>query len=137
MSDDRSAARTKIEFLYQEILGDVSGLITRIEDANKRLTLVAKKTEAAAASIEHLPAKLQTALNASGQELVKDLAQQMRETLTRTELHLQTTARQSAQYAAIAHQSARKMALIALVVGGGAGVIGGLLVGLALGGHFS
>ena len=41
--------------------------------------------------------------------------------------------RKSAQYARIAHQSARRMAFIALVVGGTAGVLGGLLAGLALG----
>jgi hypothetical protein len=135
MSDERSAARTKLDFVYQEVVGEVTGLVTRIEDANKRMTAVGKKVDAAAATIDKLPDHLQAALDASGKAIAQDLAQQAREAVQASGSHLAELARQSARYATIAHQSARRMALIALVVGGAAGVMGGLLVGVALGGH--
>ena len=50
-----------------------------------------------------------------------------------TDSRLNQLSRDAAQYASIAHRSARRMALIALVVGGAAGILGGLLAGLALG----
>ncbi|MCZ4328501.1 hypothetical protein [Castellaniella denitrificans] len=135
MSDERSAARTKLDFVYQEVVGEVTALVTRIEDANKRLTAVGKKMDAAAVSIDKLPDRLQTALAASGKEISHDLAARAHDAVQASESHLAELARQSARYATIAHQSARRMALIALIVGSAAGSIGGLLAGVALGGH--
>src|SRR5690606_21481567 len=53
--------------------------------------------------------------------------------LADTHTRLDRLAGEAAQYARVAHQSARRMALIAVAVGGAAGVLGGLLAGLALG----
>lgn len=137
MPEDRSAARTKLDFVYQEVVGEVVSLVTRIEDANKRLAAVSKKMDVAAKSIDQLPDRLQSALAASGKDIAQDLAKQARDAVQESESHLRELARQSARYARIAHQSARRMALIALIVGGGAGVMGGLLAGIALTGHLT
>ena len=137
MNDERSAARTKLDFVYQEVVGEVAALVTRIEDANKRLTATSKKLDAAAASVDRLPDRLQSALDASGKVIARDLAQQARDAVQASESNLQELSRQAARYASIAHQSARRMALIALIIGGAAGVMGGLLTGVALSGYFS
>src|SRR5690606_41369801 len=77
----------------------------------------------------HLGATLEAAAKPGDQQLQHALQAMLTDTGTR----LDQLSQESAQYARIAHRSARRMAIIALAVGGAAGVLGGLLAGLALG----
>lgn len=133
MSEDRKPARTKLDFLYQEVLGEVAGLIKRTEQISAQLAASSEQAAKAAKAIDGLPQRLQSAMETTGRRLNTEGVQATRDTLAATESQLRELAAQSANYARIAHASARKMALIALLVGGGAGIMGGLLAGLALG----
>jgi len=128
------APRTKLEFLYQEVLGEVGELVTRIEQVNLHTQSVAERLEATHQAFSATPTDIRKAVEKSGKELAENLTKTTVAALNDVQVELQAMARDAARYAAIAHKSARTMALIALVVGGAAGVIGGLFAGFALSG---
>lgn len=132
-----SGARTKLDLLYHEVLGEVAGLVDRLENATQSLDAVQKHMQTMADAQQVLPEQLGRHLTATIEAAAKPINQDAQHAiqamLNDTRNRLDQLAREAAQYASIAHQSARRMALIALAVGGAAGILGGLLAGLALG----
>lgn len=132
-------ARTKLDLLYREMLGEVASLVDRLEIATRSLDAAQKHMQAMTDAQQVLPEQLSRHLAAAMEAAAKPIHQQshnvIQAMLDDTGARLDHLARDAAQYARIAHRSARRMALIALVVGGASGVLGGLLAGLALG-HF-
>ncbi|HBT33244.1 MAG TPA: hypothetical protein DEB15_10645 [Pusillimonas sp.] len=132
-----SGARTKLDLLYHEVLGEVAGLVNRLESATQGLDAVQKQMQSMGEAQQVLPEQLSRHLTATMETAAKPINQQAQHAiqtmLDDTGSRLDQLARDAAQYASIAHQSARRMAIIALVVGGIAGILGGLLAGLALG----
>ena len=132
-----SGARTKLDLLYHEVLGEVAGLVNRLESATQGLDAVQKQMQSMGEAQQVLPEQLSRHLTATMETAAKPINQQaqpaIQTMLDDTGSRLDQLARDAAQYASIAHQSARRMAIIALVVGGIAGILGGLLAGLALG----
>lgn len=55
-------ARSKLEFLYQDVLGDVADLVRRIEQAEDRMPELAEKTNAAAVRLESATTAIQNKL---------------------------------------------------------------------------
>jgi len=129
--------RSKLDLLYHEVLGEVAVLVDRLEAVTRTLDTVQQQMQSMSESQQMLPQQLSRHLSATLQTAAKPVNQQLQQAvqsmLNDTSTRLDQLSRESAQYARIAHQSARRMALIALVVGGAAGVLGGLLAGLALG----
>lgn len=132
-----SGARTKLDLLYHEVLGEVAGLVDRLENATQTLDTVQKHMQTMADAQQVLPDQLSRHVTATMEAAAKSINQHTQDAiqtmLNDTSNRLDHLARDAGQYASIAHQSARRMALIALVVGGAAGILGGLLAGLALG----
>lgn len=132
-----SGARTKLDLLYHEVLGEVAGLVDRLESATQNLDAVQKQMQTMGEVQQVLPQQLGRHLTATMEAAAKPINQQAQHAiqtmLDDTDSRLNQLSRDAAQYASIAHRSARRMALIALVVGGAAGILGGLLAGLALG----
>ncbi|NYT60427.1 hypothetical protein H0A65_16015 [Alcaligenaceae bacterium] len=132
-----SRARTKLDLLYHEVLGEVAGLVGRLENATQSLDAVQKHMQTMGEVQQVLPEQLGRHLTATMEAAAKPISQHaehaIQAMLNDTSNRLDKLARDAAQYASIAHQSARRMALIALAVGGAAGILGGLLAGLALG----
>lgn len=129
--------RSKLDLLYHEVLGEVAGLVDRLEAATRTLDTAQQQMQSMSEAQQMLPQQLGRHLSATLEAAAKpvnlQLQQSLQSMLSDTGTRLDQLSRESAQYARIAHQSARRMALIALVVGGTAGVLGGLLAGLALG----
>ncbi|MGE8518513.1 MAG: hypothetical protein ACN6OM_17995 [Alcaligenes nematophilus] len=129
--------RSKLDLLYHEVLGEVAGLVDRLETATRTLGTAQQQMQSMSEAQQMLPQQLGRHLSATLEAAAKpvnlQLQQSLQSMLSDTGTRLDQLSRESAQYARIAHQSARRMALIALVVGGTAGVLGGLLAGLALG----
>jgi len=130
-------ARTKLDLLYHEVLGEVASLVDRLETATQSLDAVQNHMQTMADAQRVLPEQLGRHLTATMEAAAKPINQHTKHAiqamLNDTSNRLDHLARDAGQYASIAHQSARRMALIALVVGGAAGILGGLLAGLALG----
>lgn len=132
-------ARTKLDLLYHDVLGEVAGLVDKLDSITQRLDAAQQQMQAMADTQQVLPQQLSRHLSDTMAETAKPIHQQTQHAiqamLADTHNRLDHLAGEAAQYASIAHQSARRMALIALAVGGAAGVLGGLLAGLALGQH--
>ncbi len=132
-----SGPRSKLDLLYHEVLGEVAGLVDRLETVTRTLDTAQQQMQSMSEAQQMLPQQLGRHLSATLEAAAKpmnlQLLQSLQSMLSETGTRLDQLSRESAQYARIAHQSARRMALIALVVGGTAGVLGGLLAGLALG----
>lgn len=132
-----SGPRSKLDLLYHEVLGEVAGLVDRLETATRTLDTAQQQMQSMSEAQQMLPQQLGRHLSATLEAAAKpvnlQLQQSLQSMLSDTGTRLDQLSRESAQYARIAHQSARRMAFIALVVGGTAGVLGGLLAGLALG----
>ena len=137
MADERNPARTKLDFLYREVLGEVAGLVDRLETVSTSLSTAQQQIQAVADTQQVLPQQLARQLATTLEVTAKPINQQHQQSIqamldaTSTQLDLLT--QEAAQWARITHQSARRMALIAVVIGGAAGLLGGLLAGLALG----
>jgi len=131
------SARTKLDLLYHEVLGEVAGLVGRLESATHSLDAVQKQMQAMGEAQQVLPQQLSRHLTVTIEAAAKPIHEQaqynIQAMLNDTDSRLDQLARDAAQYASIAHRSARRIAIIALVVGGAAGILGGLLSGLALG----
>ncbi|MFW7341836.1 hypothetical protein V0R37_09830 [Pollutimonas sp. H1-120] len=132
-----SGARTKLDLLYHEVLGEVAGLVDRLESATQNLDAVQKQMQTMGEVQQVLPQQLSRHLTATMEAAAKPINQHVEHViqtmLDDTGARLDQLAQNAAKYASIAHQSARRMAIIALIVGGAAGILGGLLAGLALG----
>ncbi|WP_417251924.1 hypothetical protein [Castellaniella sp.] len=132
-----SHARTKLDLLYHEVLGEVTGLVDRLETVSTSLDAAQQQIQAVADTQQVLPQQLArhlaTTLEATATPIHQQHQQVIRTMLDSTCSRLDHLAQEAAQCARITHQAARRMALIAVVVGGAAGVLGGLLAGLALG----
>jgi len=129
--------RTKLDLLYYDVLGEVASLVDRLESTTRSLDAAQKQMRAMADDQQVLPQQLSHHLTAAMEAAAKSINQQshhvIQTMLDDTSIRLDSLARDAAQYARIAHRSARRMAVIAVVVGGASGVLGGLLAGLALG----
>src|SRR5690606_10841822 len=123
--------------LYHEVLGEVASLVDRLESTTRSLDAAQEQRQAMADDQQVLPQQLSHHLTAAMEAAAKPINQRshhvIQTMLDETGIRLDSLARDAAQYARIAHRSARRMAVIALVVGGASGVLGGLLAGLALG----
>ncbi|MFT0850602.1 hypothetical protein VRY85_07450 [Achromobacter sp. F4_2707] len=132
-----SGPRSKLDLLYHEVLGEAAGLVDRLEAVTRTLDFAQQQMQSMSETQQMLPQQLSRHLSTSLEMAAKPVNQQLQHTLqamlTNTGTRLDQLSQESAQYARIAHQSARRMAIIALAVGGAAGILGGLLAGLALG----
>jgi len=132
-----SGPRSKLDLLYHEVLGEVAGLVDRLEAVTRTLDVAQQQMQSMSETQQMLPQQLSRHLSATLETAAKPVNQQLQQAiqvmLNDTGTRLDQLSQESAQYARIAHQSARRMAIIALAVGGAAGVLGGLLAGLALG----
>ena len=132
-----SGPRSKLDLLYHEVLGEVADLVGRLETVARSLDTAQQQMQAMSEAQQDHPQQLSRHLSATLETAAKPVNQQFQQAIQAmlhdTGTRLDQLSRESAQYARIAHQSARRMALIALAVGGTAGVLGGLLAGLALG----
>ena len=144
MIEERNPTRTKLDFLYQEVLGEVAGLTTRIEQVTAAQATTATQLLEASAQAEAmvkacaslpiaLDKQLQATMEHTGRQLNAEAAQATVTAMADLQKPLRSLAESSARYAHIAHLSVRKMAFIAVVVGAVAGIVGGLLVGITLG----
>lgn len=144
MIEERNPTRTKLDFLYQEVLGEVAGLTTRIEQITAaQATTTTQLLEASAQATAMVDAcanlplaldqQLQATMEHTGRKLNTEAAQATATAMADLQKPLRSLAESSARYAHIAHLSVRKMALIAVVVGAAAGIVGGLLAGIAIG----
>ena len=82
---------------------------------------------------QQLSRHLSDTIDAAAKPINQQTQHAIQAMLADTHTRLDHLAGQAAQYASVAHQSARRMAVIAVAVGGAAGALGGLLAGLALG----
>lgn len=130
-------ARTKLDLLYHDVLGEVASLVDRLETVNTNLDAAQQQIQAVADTQQVLPQQLTrhlaTTLEAAAKPIHQQHQQAIQAMLDATGTRLDHLAQEAAQCARITHQAARRMALIAVVIGGAAGVLGGLLAGLALG----
>jgi hypothetical protein len=148
MNQERHPNRSKLDFLYHEVLGEVADLTQRIEGINARqaqtvsdLVKLATGLEVASQTLTNLPTELglqvQQSLQAGSQFLQDELQQRMQKTLAPTQTRLQSLANDSAQYARLTHHSAKRITVLAIIAGAIAGALGGVLVGVALARYFT
>ncbi len=106
--------QTTREALLAELLGDVAGLLERVEALHASLPATAEQSAARMA--------------AAGERVRADLGRQNDGVVQA----LQKVAREAREAAGVVNGSARRFALLALATGLGAGVLGGALGGLLL-----
>ncbi|NYT79531.1 hypothetical protein H0A71_21390 [Alcaligenaceae bacterium] len=139
MGEDQKLARTKLDVVYQEVLGEVAYLIGRIEEINERIgqttASLASAVDALAATAgqlhdlpPHMEQTLRDTMQQTGAALNNQALDQIRAALETTRVQLDQLSLSTARYAQLALVSARKMALIALAVGGASGAGAALLV---------
>ncbi len=137
MADERSPARTKLDFLYREVLGEVAGLVDRLETVSQSLDAAQQQIQTVADTQQVLPQQLArhlaTTLEATANPIHQQHQQAIQAMLDATGTRLDHLTQETAQCARITHHAGRRMTLIAVVIGGASGVLGGLLAGLALG----
>src|SRR5690606_12024899 len=123
-----SGPRSKLDLLYHEVLGEAAGLVDRLEAVTRNLDTAQQQMQSMNEDPHEQPQlrsrpwspTLETPATQVNQQLQQAIQAMLNDTGTR----LDPLSRESAQYARIAHQSARRMAIIALAVGGAAGVLG-------------
>ncbi|WP_298016091.1 hypothetical protein [uncultured Castellaniella sp.] len=130
-------ARTKLDLLYHDVLGEVASLVDRLETVSTSLDAAQQQIQAVADTQQVLPQQLVRHLTTSLEATAKPIHQQHQQAiqamLDATGTRLDHLALEAAQCARITHHAARRMTVIAVIIGGAAGVLGGLLAGLALG----
>lgn len=114
----RLDARTKLDVIYQEVLGEVSQLVGRVERASGKV-LKAENLNAA------VVAAIQKAHEEAGQQLRRDLANANGQLLS----GLREQVQQTKAAAAAMRQAARRMVLVATGIGAAVGLLGGVLGG--------
>ncbi|WP_336579308.1 hypothetical protein [Alcaligenes sp. CHO6] len=131
MSEEKTA-RTKLDLLYQETLGDVARLIERTERVNDKLRETAtallagiEAFSAANAQLQALPEDLANTLGAvldrASMDLTDQVVHNVQSSLSPIRAELKLISADTSRYARFAHISARKMTILALVVGTSAG----------------
>lgn len=131
MSEEKTA-RTKLDLLFQETLGDVAGLIESTERVNDKLretaTALLAGIEAFSAANEQLQAlpddlanTLGVVLDRASSNLTDQVVHNVQGSLSPIRAELKLISADTAPYARFAHASARKMAIFALLVGASAG----------------
>ena len=130
-------ARTKLDLLYREVLGEVASLVDRLEAIGHSQDQAQPHIQALTEALQLLPQQLDRHLAATLREVATPLHEQsqyaMQAMLDATGVRLMHLAEESAQCARIARQAVRRMTIIAMVIGGASGILGGMLSGLALG----
>ncbi|MGS1116511.1 hypothetical protein [Castellaniella sp. UC4442_H9] len=130
-------ARTKLDLLYHDVLGEVAGLVDRLEATAQTLATAQTRLQATADTQQvlpqHLARQLTTTLEATAKPIHQQHEQAIQAMLDGAGTQLEHHSQESAHTARIVQQAARRMTLIAIALGGAAGVLGGLLAGLALG----
>ena len=119
--------RTKLDIIYQEVLGEVSELVGRLEAVSERLT---EASEQAGRAGERSAEQIHQVTAAAAAKLKAELDHAGDKLLSRVE----TVMQEASAAAAVVNRSARRFATLALVVGLAGGVIGGALAGWALSG---
>jgi len=130
-------ARTKLDLLYHDVLGEVVSLVDRLETVSTGLDAAQQQIQVVADTQQVLPQQLArhlaTTLEATARPIHLQHRQAIQAMLDATGTRLDRLAQEAAQCAHITNRAARRMAFIAVGIGGAAGVLGGLLAGLALG----
>ena len=72
-----SGARTKLDLLYHEVLGEVAGLVDRLENATHTLDAVQKHMQTMADAQQVLPDQLSRHLTATMEAAAKPINQHM------------------------------------------------------------
>ncbi len=130
-------ARTKLDLLYREVLGEVASLVDRLEAIGHSQDQAQPHIQALTEALHLLPQQLDRHLAATLREVATPIHEQsqhaMQAMLDATGTRLTHLAEESAQCARITRQAARRMTVLAMVIGGASGILGGMLAGLALG----
>lgn len=133
------ATRKKIDFLYQEVLGEVATVTQRIETASDELAALAMqlqenkdKFEQSKSELSSLPKdiskEIEQAIAVHKKDFQEELQQTLHVSLSRTQLQLDELSKSTARYAKVALVSAQKMALMALLIGSLSGAAAAWLV---------
>lgn len=103
-----SGVRTKLDLLYHEVLGEVAGLVGRLENATQSLDVVQKHMQTMGEVQQVLPEQLGRHLTATMEAAAEPINQHAQHAiqamLNDTSNRLDQLARDAAQYASIAHQ---------------------------------
>lgn len=119
--------RTKLDIIYQEVLGEVSDLVGRLEVVSERL---AEASDQCGRAGERSAEQIHQVTGAAASKLRVELDHAGDRLLSRVE----KAADEAGRAAAVVHRSAQRFATLALIVGIAGGVIGGALAGWALSG---
>lgn len=119
------APRSKMEVFYREVLGETGKLVDKLEKASGRLVRAEKEGEAIRQKIDEAH---RSALVGLRRALDEDLGAALK--------NVQKAAADARSSAQVVQREARRMVLLALCLGGAAGVIGGVLAALALASKF-
>ena len=123
--------RKKIDFLYHEVLGEVTAITKRVEELDDHLGKTANIVMIAIEDAKSLPKNVsddvQRAMLNTGQKLNLELLTQFQKTHSETKLMLNELSINTASYAKIALHSAHKMAVLALLSGAASGLAATLL----------
>lgn len=111
--------RSKLDIIYQEVLGEVSDLVGRVEAAAGQLTDITNSGDRAALTIGEASAAATLKIRSELDRTAKDAIQK-----------LQAVVKDAEAAARLVDGSARRFALLALLTGLAGGIIGGILVGL-------
>ena len=125
--------RKKIDFLYHEVLGEVTAITKRVEELDDHLAKTAKMlvisiqdAERLTKTLESLPKSVsddvQRAMLNTGQKLNTELFTQFQKSQAETKIMLNELSINTAGYAKIALHAARKMAVLAIVAGDASGL---------------
>lgn len=113
--------RTKLDIIYQEVLGDVSDLVGRVEALGQKLD-----------GLSHGAAQASAAVNAASGAATAKLRAEIEKTTTTVIERLQSVVKEATAAASVVDQAARRFAFLALLTGVLGGVFGGTLAGIAL-----
>ncbi|MFW1011717.1 hypothetical protein ACEV93_18635 [Vibrio parahaemolyticus] len=122
------APQTMREALLAELLGDVDALMQRLEELQTTLP----------AAADNAAGKVSDAGKAATDEFAQTAAKLRRDLVADSDVlrkELQGVTKETQAAAKVVDQSARRFAIMALLMGLAGGVIGGVLAGLALANH--
>ena len=133
------STRKKIDFLYQEVLGEVASVTKRIETASDELAALALQLqenknnfEQSKSELSSLPKdvskEIEQAISVHKKDFQEELSQTLHVSLARTQLQLDELSKSTARYAKVALVSARKMAFMATFIGALSGAVGAWLI---------
>src|SRR5690606_16106059 len=111
-------ARTKLDLLYHDVLGEVASLVDRLETISTNLDAAQQQIQAVADTQQVLPQQLSRHLTTTLEATAKPIHEQHRQAiqamLDATSTQLDHLTQEAAQCARITHHAARRMALIAV-----------------------